>query len=519
MRRMLMVVMIVAQAVTFAGAETVLVEPVEIDSMLYNPGIGAEMWNRATWATTPASYPEVRVTYYRWYWYEIESARGQIDWEEFDNALDDAVATGARMGFRLMTVGGGNQGTYGSTTGNMAVPEWFANRVGGNWYGGVFWPDYNSEAFIGEVERIMTALSERYADHPGLNHLDTSFFGCWGEQNSACIDGGVPAGKMWTPETFHRVIDIQFETFPDTPIMQLGGADPQLHDYPMNDLGAGWRVDCFGDYDYFGPTWNHMEDFYPTILKRYGDAWKRGMVSFEICGTIEQWADRNFDFDLIMDKALEWHGSSINLKAGAIPVAWMPKLIETLKYMGYRLTLRSMQHESEGAAGSLLNVATVWENLGVAPPYHDYWLAYRFRNMETDETTVRVTKTSVKGMLPGEVDTTVAARMPLDPGRYELSLALVFPHNDEPAILLANEGRAADGWYPLSEVVVTAAQAEGSDFNGDRVIDFGDFLLFVGAFNVRVADDPDVAVYDLDDDGRVGFDDFLLFVNDFGKRL
>jgi hypothetical protein len=392
------------------------------------------------------------------------------------------------MGFRLMTVGGSNTGTYQLQEGNMAVPEWFANRVGGEFHGGVFWPNYNSQAFTDEVERLMTALSERYADHPGLNHLDTSFFGCWGEQNDACITGGVPTEKWWTPETFHRIIDIQFEKFPNTPIMQLGGADAEFHDYPMNEKGTGWRVDCVGDYDYFSTTWSHMDDFYPTILARYGDAWKRGMVSFEICGTITQWVERGFDFDLIMDKALEWHGSSINLKAGAIPVAWMPKLLETLKYMGYRLALRSVEHEREGAPGARFDVSTVWENLGVAPPYHDYMLAFRFRDVDSGESTVQVTNTSAKGWLPGQVDTTVVAWMPLDEGRYELSLSLVYPHDDAPAILLANEGRAADGWYPLSEVVVTAspAGATGSDFNGDSWVDFGDFLLFAADFGKRL---------------------------------
>jgi len=507
-------------AATGLNAETVRVEPVEIDDMLYNPGIGAEMWHRSEWAQTPLNYPEVRVTYYRWYWHEIEQTRGQIRWDIIDKAIDDAVATGARTGFRLMTVGGGNQGTYGSATGNMAVPEWFANRVGGSWENGVFWPDYNGTTFTEEVERIMAAFGDRYADHPGLNHWDTSFFGCWGEQNDACITGGVAVEKWWTPETFNRIIDIQFETFPNVPIMQLGGAE-DIHDYVMNEKGAGWRVDCFGDYGYFGPTWNHMEDYYPGILNRYGDAWKRGMVSFEICGTIDQWVEKGFDFDQIMDKALEWHGSSINLKAGSIPVAWMPKLVETLKYMGYRLALRSVEHESEGTAGSELGVASMWENVGVAPPYHDYWLAYRFRNVDSDEISIHVTKTSVKGMLPGQLDTTVAARLPIMAGRYELSMALVYSYNEEPAILLANAGREADGWYPLSEVLVTAPVTVGSsgDFNGDLVIDFGDFLLFATRFGKQVSVEPDVEPYDLDGDGRVGFGDFLAFAQVFGTRL
>ena len=67
MRQLLIVPVILVLLGANGEAETIRVEPVEIDSMLYNPGIGAEMWYRSEWATTPVSYPEVRVTYYRWY--------------------------------------------------------------------------------------------------------------------------------------------------------------------------------------------------------------------------------------------------------------------------------------------------------------------------------------------------------------------------------------------------------------------------------------------------------------------
>ena len=62
----------------------------------------------------------------------------------------------------------------------------------------------------------------------------------------------------------------------------------------------------------------------------------------------------------------------------------------------------------------------------------------------------------------------------------------------------------------------TAADA---DFDGDGVVQFGDFLLFTAKFNTRQGDGEYEARYDLDGNGAVNFADFLLFVGVFGQRV
>lgn len=49
-----------------------------------------------------------------------------------------------------------------------------------------------------------------------------------------------------------------------------------------------------------------------------------------------------------------------------------------------------------------------------------------------------------------------------------------------------------------------------SDFDGNGIVDFGDFLRFAAAFGTQDA------VHDLDGDGSVSYPDFLLFAQDFG---
>ncbi len=56
------------------------------------------------------------------------------------------------------------------------------------------------------------------------------------------------------------------------------------------------------------------------------------------------------------------------------------------------------------------------------------------------------------------------------------------------------------------------------DFDESGVVDFPDFLLFVGAFGSQEGQKMYEARYDLNGDGAIGFDDFLIFVSSFGKR-
>ena len=57
------------------------------------------------------------------------------------------------------------------------------------------------------------------------------------------------------------------------------------------------------------------------------------------------------------------------------------------------------------------------------------------------------------------------------------------------------------------------------DFNGDSVVNFIDFLAFVGQFGTRQSDGKYEAKYDLDSDGTIGFGDFLIFSSSFGKEV
>jgi hypothetical protein len=97
-----------------------------------------------------------------------------------------------------------------------------------------------------------------------------------------------------------------------------------------------------------------------------------------------------------------------------------------------------------------------WENVGVAPPYRDYPLALRLDAGDKAKTHVAVGKTSVKGWLPGNIEASESFAVPADlpPGKYGLSIGVLDPATNTPALRLAIAGRDAQGWYPVSEVEV-----------------------------------------------------------------
>ena len=70
----------------------------------------------------------------------------------------------------------------------------------------------------------------------------------------------------------------------------------------------------------------------------------------------------------------------------------------------------------------------------------------------------------------------------------------------------------------LNTSVELQLQVLTSDFNGDGMVNFDDFLAFVGQFGAGQGDGRYEAKYDLDSDGAIGFGDFLIFSSSFGKE-
>ena len=84
---------------------------------------------------------------------------------------------------------------------------------------------------------LVAEVGKRYDGHPDLNHVDISTVGYWGE-------GWGPYLPSWSIQ--QQLIDLYFKAFPRTLLLMNFDALPAL-EYGVK-LGAGWRLDCWGDW-------------------------------------------------------------------------------------------------------------------------------------------------------------------------------------------------------------------------------------------------------------------------------
>jgi hypothetical protein len=247
-----------------------------------------------------------------------------------------------------------------------------------------------------------------------------------------------------------QLIDLYFKAFPRTLLLMNFDALPALQ-YGVK-LGGGWRLDCWGDMGAPGRTFAHMKDLYPQQIARGGlqDVWQTRPVALETCWVPEQWHQWNFPLKPILDQALRWHASTINVKSSRIPADWKTAFDEFQKQIGYRFVLKKLEYPSQVTRGSMAAMNMWWFNAGVAPVYRSYTLALAIGD------TVISLDADVRRWLPGDAvyESTIAVPWDLAPGRYPLRVALLDPATRRPAIQLAIAGRQADGWYQVGEIVV-----------------------------------------------------------------
>lgn len=427
--------------------EAVTVQPREIDEVLYNPGMGfADFHFGFGHPPTAEEYPHTTVAYFRWPWAELEPAEGQYNFALVDRVIEQAKARGETLAIRIVS-------EYKTGT-----PQWLLDKGirSVKETDGIF-PDYNHPMFLEYHERLIRAFGERYGRSVDIDHVDIGSVGCWGEWNTACCVGVEVQCKEFYPTEANQIAitDWYLKYFAGTPLVMLHGGQLKY----AASRGAGWRADCFGDYGYFSPDWNHMEHAYLPVLEEavIANAWKRGPVQMEVCGYIHEWYERGFDLDRILNQGLEWHVSVLNAKSKPVPAAWRPRFNEFLKRIGYRFVLRELTHTAESHPGGPLVLQSRWENKGVAPIYHAWPLAYRLRSSSDQVVAQWTSPVDLKQWLPGpspRVEDTVVVPATIPIGSYHLDLGILSEDARSAHVELAIEGKRTDRWYGVSRVEI-----------------------------------------------------------------
>ncbi len=438
---------------------TTIVRPVETQEILFNPGMGIQTFERyngdalnagVKWSEagpvsplpTPAvkpDFPPATVAYDRWFWEALEPEQGKVRWEIIDLALAEARRHGQRLMIRLAP--------YDQ---QHPLPKWY--RESGARRGnsdsskdGKIWqPDFTDPLYIKDWGALITEAGRRYDGHPDLDSVDISAGGYWGEGWAGGAAPSLQLQKEW--------IDLYLKAFRKTPLL-INFDYPEALEYGTSH-GTGWRFDCLGNMN---KGWSEMLDQYPEEIAETGihDVWRTAPVSMEACWVPESWYRFGWDVKYILNEALSWHISTLNVKSTALPKAWKTEFEDFERKMGYRFVLRRAEWQTQVRAGDAIHLNTWWVNEGVAPIYRPYVLAFRFSSPE--HSAVIRTDADLRKWLPGDAvfEDPVFVPGDLPAGDYQLSVAILDPITLQPGVKLAIQGRGEDGWYPLGKIGVS----------------------------------------------------------------
>lgn len=450
--------LVFSSVLAFAQNNNVVVRPKEIDTVLVNPGMGIQTFQRFNgdalnpglrWSERgptgilqpPAEkpdFPESSISYCRWFWNVLEPQHGQYNWSIIDSALEQARLHHQTLAIRMMP--------YDERD---PLPEWYRNSGARRANkptdkdGKIWQPDFSDPLYLKYWGDLVAAAGARYDGNPNLETVDISSVGYWGEGWSHYM----PAFQYQK-----ALIDIYLDAFKRTPLL-MNFDEQQALSYGTSH-GAGWRLDCWGDMR--TPGWGAMLDVYPQQVVRAGiqNVWERSPVSLESCGVPGSWLKHGYDLDYILQQALRWHVSSVNIKSSAIPPQWKKQFEEFEKKMGYRFILRRLEYPQQVRPGEMMPVHMWFLNAGVSPVYGDYTLAVELSS--SDGSAVIKTSADVRKWLPGDAvfDGTLFVPQTLKPGQYHFRVGLLDPRTGLPAIQLAIEGRQPDGWYDLGTIEV-----------------------------------------------------------------
>lgn len=455
-----------------ALGQEVVVAPEQTDEILANPGIGWETFHRTSKQdkTLPSWIPST-VHYIRWGWGELEPEPGKLNTEFLDKVLKATHASGQKLAFRVMCCS-----TY---KGHPYHPNWLKD-IGGKELiadhegdGPFPIPDMDDPVVLERHLDFIKRLGQHYDGHPDIDHVDLGSIGWWGEWHLS----GSKKCKLPTLDNRMKVVDAYLAAFKKTPMLMLINGRECLKKATVH--GTGWRADCLGDMGEFSKTWCHMRNGYPIWIKQAGiqDAWKTAPVAWETCSDMRKWVNEGWSLRYIFNYALACHASYINNKSAPLPQGEnvRPEVERFLRRLGYRLVLKELKHPAQVQAGAKLELSMKWQNGGSAPCYRPYRIAFRLTN-DNSFSRVFVGHVTVNRWLPGSIDLftdeffkepkdlplgdivaaadSLALPADLSAGAYSLSIAIVDEEPATPVVKLGIKGRADDGWYPLSTIMV-----------------------------------------------------------------
>jgi hypothetical protein len=404
---------------------------------------GTDIYPGEIQMTTDGYLPST-VSYCRWFWRTMEQEEGVYDFSIIDQALETAISRQQTLAVRLMS--------YGSPT-QTQIPDWYRTKYPcvklGDGNATHIVPDHDSPEYLHHWGNFIREFAKRYDTNPALETIDIAFIGPWGEGAGNCSDKRCAEfASLW------------ITAFTNTPCLAL--IEGQQLTEGIN-RGSGWRCDCFGDSAFPGSpevprhlSWNHMYDAYPEAICQANaqQAWQHGPVHLESCWVPMTWYEHGGDIDFIIKQGLKYHATYFMPKSCRLPEPWLDALAAFSLKLGYNFVLRQVCYSQLINQNSPF-LFTAWiENIGVAPIYHEYTVAIRFRQLDKDFI-VRLNDIDIRTWLPGDawIEQHIDLPKGIHPGPCEIAIGLVDEEN-QPRIRWCVKEHFPDLWTPIGLSIV-----------------------------------------------------------------
>jgi hypothetical protein len=443
--------------------------------ILINPGVGLANFNHSH--TKNTQRPTGKTAYYRFYWNDIENENsGVYDFSEIDKALALARNANEAFGFRIMSAKPKDADGKNYIKIPLAlIHEGSRDPVPvGFLMDNNFIPNYNSPRVIESARALLQALGKRYANHPNLYFIDVGLVGFWGEWHL----GGSADGALPNETHAKKYVDMHLDNFPGIPALMLIGngnaTSIKTLEYAANKMGTGWRVDGWGDYRFLDVLYDTHTIKYPSILNqvpRLQDSWLAAPVALEAFHSISKiikensyttkGSERKFvsqaeHIDKSFEFAITHHASLINTAPNDTDFIHLDKaLLEryktTLAQLGYRFFLSQSSVKYDQLNHSAW-VSTTWNNLGNAPSYGKFKLAFRLRREQGALLHTQVDANStVDNWLPGNRAYTQTTQLKTLGFTGKLFIDCAVLTKFSYPIRLANKESRADHWVEIGQ--------------------------------------------------------------------
>ena len=454
---------------------------------IVNPDRGQYLWFGDS--AQPTGAPTPLDTYWRWGWRDIEPTEGNYNFSLIDAKLADAKNHGGRFGFSIGTVNA-------ECGGCKSMPDYLmttTNAMQISYSGSSYTiPDWNNAFFQARWAALMTALGNRYNNDARLAYYETGGYGDWGEWHNYPYEGSYPGPQGQTEMTFanaQKMIDATTGAFSNKTVLteiigtRITSNASQMQDknanfgawafqYFMTKPNVGVRNACLGGGSWEQSAINAVADdqklgatnpFGTSLPTDPAQRYKTNFVTTEWCNNIDVGTT---DGTFAKGEALvrQWHVSSLSSRnyqnvVSAYPTSAQDSYILANTEAGYRYQINSVTMPTVVSPNSASSIATVWDNVNVAPTYDAWTVQYQLRNQSTGAVVGSFNSSlDLRKAQPGitnHTDNITIGNIAM--GTYNLVAQVTDNNGYLPKMQLAIGGKNSDGSYTLGAIHVTAA--------------------------------------------------------------